>query len=643
MDSQDLEQGQEEKEMMSSSGADVEKDVVEGDTAAGVSLLFGAGVEADSESEEVVEEGSASGKEERLAKFLASAGIASRRNCEELIQEGRVTVNGEPVVSPAYNVDPAKDHVCFEGRPVESYPQGKVYILLNKPVGYTCSAKDDHAEKLVFELIPQRFGRLFTVGRLDRDSEGMLILTNDGEYAQRVMHPSRQIVKRYYVECDGQFTTSLRRRMIEGFYDNDEFLRALNVEEVNVSRGHCTLIFTLGEGRKREVRRLCKDVGLQVTLLRRIAIGALEMDDKLSAGSWRMLSEEEQQKVFEKVRLPEQAAAIDPKPYWQKEKKPFDREHRPYAASPFPEYRKREEDSSNSRDRKSFGDRDRKPFGDRDRKPFGDRDSKPFDRDRKPFDRDRKPFDRNRKPFEAEERRPWYAEDTEAQQPREERSFERKPFDRDRKPFGRKPFDKDRKPFGRKPFGRDRKPFEAEERRPWYSEDGESQQPREERSFDRKPFDRDRKPYGDRDRKPYGDRDRKPFGRKPFDKDRKPFGRKPFDRDRKPFEAEERRPWYSEDGESQQPREERSFERKSFSRDRKPFDRDRKPFDRERKPFDRDRKPFDRDRKPFGDRDRKSFGRDGERSERGGHSGFGRGAQGFRGGAHGSRPPRSWR
>ncbi len=692
MDSQDLEQGQEEKEMMSLSGADVEKGVVEGDTAAGVLLLFGASVGADGESEEVVEEGSASGKEERLAKFLASAGIASRRNCEELIQEGRVTVNGEPVVSPAYNVDPAKDHVCFEGRPVESYPQGKVYILLNKPVGYTCSAKDDHAEKLVFELIPQRFGRLFTVGRLDRDSEGMLILTNDGEYAQRVMHPSRQIVKRYYVECDGQFTTSLRRRMIEGFYDNDEFLRALNVEEVNVSRGHCTLIFTLGEGRKREVRRLCKDVGLQVTLLRRIAIGALEMDDKLSAGSWRMLSEEEQQKVFEKVRLPEQAAAVDPKPYWQKEKKPFDREHRPYAASPFPEYRKREEDSSDSRDRKPF-----------------DRDRKPFDRDRKPFDRDRKPFDRDRKSFEAEELRPWYAEDTEVQQPREERSFDRKPFDRDRKPFdrdrkpfGRKPFDKDRKPFGRKPFDRDRKPFEAEERRPWYSEDGESQQPREERSFDRKPFDRERKPYGDRDRKSFGrksfDRDRKPFDRdrkpfeaeerrpwysedgesqqpreersfdrKPFDRERKPYGdrdrksfgrksfdrdRKPFDRDRKPFEAEERRPWYSEDGESQQPREERSFERKPFDRDRKPFgDRDRKPFDRDRKPFgdrdrkpfDRDRKPFDRDRKPFGDRDRKPFGRDGERSERGGHSGFGRGAQGFRGGAHGSRPPRSWR
>ncbi|MCQ2396716.1 MAG: rRNA pseudouridine synthase, partial [Lentisphaeria bacterium] len=336
-------------------------------------------------AEATVEEGEASCKEERLAKFLASAGIASRRSCEELIEEGRVTVNGEAVTSPAFNVDPEKDEIRFEGRKVESHPQGKVYILLNKPVGYTCSAKDEHAEKLVFELIPERFGRLFTVGRLDRDSEGMLILTNDGDYAQRVMHPSRQIIKRYYVECEGQFTTSLRRRLIEGFYDNDEFLRALNVEEKSVQKGHCSLIFTLGEGRKREVRRLCKDVGLEVQVLRRIGIGALEMDEKLSVGTWRLMSAEEQERVFARVQLPEQAAAADPKPYWQKpdrdfsERKPFERHSRPYMASPYPEYKKTDDEEDNGR------------FN---RKPF-DRDRKPFDRDRKPFDRDRKPFDRD--------------------------------------------------------------------------------------------------------------------------------------------------------------------------------------------------------------------------------------------------------
>ena len=432
----------------------------------GASILFG-GVEAPAEEskdisgdvpvevssdavEESIEEGEATGKEERLAKFLASCGIASRRNCEDLIEEGRVTVNGEAVTSPAYNVDPDKDVICFEGRVVETHPNGKIYIVINKPVGYTCSSKDEHAERLVFDLIPRRFGRLFTVGRLDRDSEGLLILTNDGDYAQRIMHPSRQILKRYYVECEGQFSTSLRRRMIEGFYDNDEFLRALNVEEKSVQKGHCSLVFTLGEGRKREVRRLCKDVGLEVTKLCRIGIGALELDEKLIPGAWRIMTPAEQEKVFEKVYVPDYAASSDPRPYWQKsrENRLFDREHRPYMASPYPEYKKEDNDSFKGRggfdrDRKPFDrdrkpfDRDRKPF-DRDRKPF-DRDRKPFDRDRKPFDRDRKPFDRDRKPFDREnERRPWYQEE-EGGFENQERSFDRdrKPFDRDRKPFDR--------------------------------------------------------------------------------------------------------------------------------------------------------------------------------------------------------------
>ena len=598
----------------------------------GASILFG-GVEAPAEEskdisgdvpvevssdavEESIEEGEATGKEERLAKFLASCGIASRRNCEDLIEEGRVTVNGEAVTSPAYNVDPDKDVICFEGRVVETHPNGKIYIVINKPVGYTCSSKDEHAERLVFDLIPRRFGRLFTVGRLDRDSEGLLILTNDGDYAQRIMHPSRQILKRYYVECEGQFSTSLRRRMIEGFYDNDEFLRALNVEEKSVQKGHCSLVFTLGEGRKREVRRLCKDVGLEVTKLCRIGIGALELDEKLIPGAWRIMTPAEQEKVFEKVYVPDYAASSDPRPYWQKsrENRLFDREHRPYMASPYPEYKKEDNDSFKGRggfdrDRKPFDrdrkpfDRDRKPF-DRDRKPF-DRDRKPFDRDRKPFDRDRKPFDRDRKPFDREnERRPWYQEE-EGGFENQERSFDRdrKPFDRDRKPFDRdrKPFDRDRKPFDRdrKPFDRDRKPFDREnERRPWYQEE-EGGFENQERSFDRdrKPFDRDRKPF-DRDRKPF-DRDRKPFDR----------DRKPFDRDRKPFD-----------------------------RDRKPFDRDRKPFDRDRKPFDRDRKPFDRDRKPF-DREGGGF-KGGQRGGFGQKRGFGgRGGNGDRRGSGN----RSWR
>jgi len=222
----------------------------------------------------------------RLAKYLASAGIASRRRCEELIREGRVLVNGEPVLTPAMNIDSAVDVVTCEGKEVKI--EERTYLLLHKPAGYTCSASDPHAKKLVFELIPKRFGRLFTVGRLDRDSEGLLILTNDGDLAQDLTHPSRQVPKQYLVSCEGNFTTAKRRQMLDGVYDGGEFLRPSAVEQRGHFRGHAELLITLTEGKKREVRRLCRAVDLMVTALRRISFGSVELGN-LTLGSWRQL------------------------------------------------------------------------------------------------------------------------------------------------------------------------------------------------------------------------------------------------------------------------------------------------------------------------------------------------------------------
>ena len=260
-------------------------------------------------------------KSMRLARFLAKTGIGSRRSCEGYIQEGRVTVNGEAVTDVGTCVTPGEDVVCFEGKPVTYEDSDKVYLMLNKPVGYTCSAKDSHAENLVYQLIPERFGRVFTVGRLDRDSEGLLILTNDGDFAQRLTHPSHEIYKRYFVECAGRFTTSVRRQLLDGMYDNGEYLHALNVEQVSVQHGTCKLIFTLGEGRKREVRRLCKDVGLQVLLLRRIAVGQLELDEKLAVGSWRIMSPHDCELALKPVKVPERPRPAEPpRPYWVKDK-----------------------------------------------------------------------------------------------------------------------------------------------------------------------------------------------------------------------------------------------------------------------------------------------------------------------------------
>ncbi|MBP1583681.1 MAG: rRNA pseudouridine synthase [Victivallales bacterium] len=227
----------------------------------------------------------------RLAKFLAMAGVASRRHSEELILNGQVTVNGEAVLTPAFNVVPADSDIRLNGKQV-TLPDQKIYLLLNKPAGYTCTAQDPHAERLIYELIPKQFGRLFTVGRLDRDSEGLILLTNDGDWAQRLSHPSRRIERCYYVECEGNFTTELRRRLLDGVWDNGELLKPLEVTQLRHFVGHAQLEFRLAEGKNREVRRLCQAVGLQVTLLKRTSFGNVSLGN-LPVGKWRKLTEDE--------------------------------------------------------------------------------------------------------------------------------------------------------------------------------------------------------------------------------------------------------------------------------------------------------------------------------------------------------------
>ncbi len=226
----------------------------------------------------------------RLAHYMASAGVASRRKSEEMIADGLVTVNGEAVLTPAFKV-PEGAEVCVNGKPIRPASE-KVYLALNKPVGYTCTAEDVHARHIVFELLPKEFGRLFTVGRLDRDSEGLLLVTNDGDWAQRLSHPSFRMEKSYYVECEGNFTTEIRRRLLEGLHVEGEFLKPVAVRELRHMRGHAVLEFTMVEGRKREIRRLCEAVGLEVTLLRRVAFGPFRLGN-LPPGRWRRLTPEE--------------------------------------------------------------------------------------------------------------------------------------------------------------------------------------------------------------------------------------------------------------------------------------------------------------------------------------------------------------
>ena len=226
----------------------------------------------------------------RLAKYLANAGIAARRKCEELIAEGRVTVDGAVVRTPVCNVVPGKNVVCFEGR--EVVLSQFLYYALNKPCGYTCTVSDPHAEHVIYELLPENLQHLNYVGRLDRDTEGLLILTNDGELVQGITHPSHEVEKRYIADCRGYLSNDAGMAMVDGLYDDGEFLQAKHVRELRSSENGTMLEVILTEGRKREVRRLCQAVGLRVMRLARVAVGNIALG-RLPSGEFRPLTAEE--------------------------------------------------------------------------------------------------------------------------------------------------------------------------------------------------------------------------------------------------------------------------------------------------------------------------------------------------------------
>ena len=173
----------------------------------------------------------------RLAKYLANAGIASRRRCEELIAEGRITVNGAAVTTPVCLVTPGVDTVCHEGAPVTL--GAKEYYIFNKPRGYTCTSSDPHAKRIIYDLLPPDMKRLFYIGRLDRDTEGLLLLTNDGELAELLAHPSHGIQKRYVADCTGSYSEDTARRMTDGLNDAGEFIKARQVQLLRRDRAGC--------------------------------------------------------------------------------------------------------------------------------------------------------------------------------------------------------------------------------------------------------------------------------------------------------------------------------------------------------------------------------------------------------------------
>ena len=226
----------------------------------------------------------------RLQKFLSEAGVASRREGEKLILAGRVTVDGQVVRLLGTKVDRAKNEVALDGRPLK--PLAKRFVALNKPPKILCTRRDTHERRTVFDLLPADWGHLYTIGRLDADSEGLILLTNDGEFCQRVAHPSHGLLKTYRVTLAKRLEPEMLERLTIGLRDKGEFLKARRARLLSTNNTRSEAELVLAEGRNREVRRMFKALGFRVLRLQRVAVGPVKLGE-LPSGKWRVLSRAE--------------------------------------------------------------------------------------------------------------------------------------------------------------------------------------------------------------------------------------------------------------------------------------------------------------------------------------------------------------
>lgn len=231
-------------------------------------------------------------EKKRLSKALAAAGIASRRACEEIIFTGRVQVNGLTVFVPQTLVDFENDKILVDGASVKG-EQGKVYYMLNKPTGIICSNVRVGKKPIILDLFPAHRERLFTIGRLDRDSSGLLLVTNDGHFSHQVIHPSSNIVKEYLVKTMQEITAEHLMSLSQGARVDDKWVKPVNVQKVRKG----TFKICVKEGKKHEVRIIAERAGLKVIELVRIRIGGLLLGT-LPSGEFRPLTETDKKLIF---------------------------------------------------------------------------------------------------------------------------------------------------------------------------------------------------------------------------------------------------------------------------------------------------------------------------------------------------------
>ncbi|MBE6054791.1 MAG: rRNA pseudouridine synthase [Clostridium sartagoforme] len=234
--------------------------------------------------------------EERLQKYMARCGVASRRKCEELILSGKVKVNDKIINELGVKINLDVDIVFYDGKMIKP-EENKLYIMLNKPEGYITSVKDEKGRKTILDLVKVK-ERIYPIGRLDYDSSGLILLTNDGEIYNKIIHPRVKIGKKYIVLCKGEFTKDELIKFengidIGGYVTAESKIRIIDKEKNKMNNSINTLVeITIHEGKNRQIRRMCEALGHEVITLKRIAVGEIKLG-YLKKGEWRNLKKDE--------------------------------------------------------------------------------------------------------------------------------------------------------------------------------------------------------------------------------------------------------------------------------------------------------------------------------------------------------------
>jgi len=223
----------------------------------------------------------------RLQKFLADAGVASRRAAETIIEEGRVSVNGQIVATLGSKIDPERDAIKFDGRLLK--PKRKLYIALNKPVRCICSRNDPESRHSIMDLLPKEWSNLHSVGRLDFKSEGLIFLTNDGDFSLRLTHPRYGVAKKYWIWIKGSLDGEAIRTLKKGIYQDGEILKAEEVRIKKETAAGTVVELVLKGGKNREIRRMFEAMSIEVERLLRVQIGSIRLGE-LPSGKWRTLT-----------------------------------------------------------------------------------------------------------------------------------------------------------------------------------------------------------------------------------------------------------------------------------------------------------------------------------------------------------------